>query len=128
MADLAAGPAAWVTQLVVGYGVAGYACYRRDAPLQAAATSGWGAERFGLLALNLACLLVTLIALTTSYIHWRRTRGETGGGAGRALEVGEGRSRFLAACGILINLAFCIAILFDTAPILGVPTCWSIAP
>jgi len=126
LADLAAGPTAWVIQLVVGYGVAGYACYRRGAPIAQLRPRGWNGETYGLLALNLVCLLAALIGLATAYAHWRRTKGEKGGGAEPALEVGEGRTRFLSICAIIGNLGFALAIVFDTTTILGVPTCWSL--
>ncbi|MDQ2802823.1 MAG: hypothetical protein M3Y41_09110, partial [Pseudomonadota bacterium] len=54
---------------------------------------------------------------------WRETRGERPGKTASLLEVGEGRTRFLALVGILMGLGFAIAIVFDTVVLLVVPLC-----
>lgn len=123
---LAAGPAGWIAQLVIGYGLSSYACFPRDAPHLISPPPGWAGEHLGLLALNLACLALALSGLAAALGAWRRTRGEKRGGPHLALEIGEGRARFLALCGLLTSGLFAGAILFNTAPILGVPACWSV--
>ncbi len=128
LATLGAGPFAWIVQLVVSYGVAGYACYRGGAPRLAPPPAGWGAEHAGLLALNLVCLGVALAGAALSWRSWRKVRGETSGGGQSLLETGEGRTRFLATCGILAGLGFALAIAFNTAEPLVIASCWRIAP
>jgi len=125
---LAAGPAGWVIQLVVGYGVSSYACFPHDAPARQSPPPGWAGEPALLLAINIACLLLVLAGLVVSLSAWRRSQNKTPTGAAAASEVREGRTRFLAGCGVLANLGFAVAILFDTVSILGTPACWSIAP
>ena len=126
--SLAAGPAAWIGQLVLGYGLSSYACYPKDAPRLASPPPGWGGEHILLLGVNLACLALAAWGLATAVGSWRRSREETRGDAHHLMEVGEGRTRFLALCGMLCCGLFGAAILFNTAPILGVPACWSVAP
>ncbi len=126
LASLAAGPAAWVAQLVAGYGLSSLACFPHDAPLRQTPPQGWNAEPVVLIAINLACLAIALAGLLASSIHWRRARPETPGESSDLPPVSQGRTRFLAACGMLSGLGFAIAILFDIPPILGVPACWSI--
>ncbi|MGI9169750.1 MAG: hypothetical protein ACR2FH_06160 [Caulobacteraceae bacterium] len=128
LAALAAGPFGWIVQLVVGYGVAGYACYPGDGPRLTPPAGGWGAEHTGLVALNLICLAVALAGGALSWKNWRKVRGEKGGGARGLLETGEGRTRFLATCGILAGLGFALAIAFNTAEPLVIASCWRIAP
>ena len=41
------------------------------------------------------------------------------------LDAGEGRTRVLAACGVMSGVGFGLAILADGAVSLGVPACWS---
>ncbi|MGH7025692.1 MAG: hypothetical protein ACREEB_19190 [Caulobacteraceae bacterium] len=113
---VAAGPAAWVLQLVLGYGLASYACYPSDAPARVSPPPGWHGEAGVLLGLNLACLALALAGAALSLTLWRDS------GRGPA----EGRARFLAMCGMFSCLGFATAILFDTVPILAVPACWSI--
>jgi hypothetical protein len=115
IAALAAGPTAWALQLIAGYGLSSLTCFPHDRPITQSPPPGWSGEPVLLLAINIACLLLALAGAGLSYAGWRGS-------------VGQGRSRFLAACGVMSGLGFALAILFDTAPILGVPACWSIAP
>ncbi len=124
LSALAAGPAAWAFQLIAGYGLSSLACFPHDTPSMQSPPPGWGSEHGILLAINLVCLLVALAGVLVSFLYWRPVSAEE---AGAVVNVGEGRTRFLASCGLLAGLGFSIAILFDTAAILGVPSCWSIA-
>lgn len=128
LAALAAGPFGWIVQLVVGYGVAGHACYPGDGPRLTPPAEGWGAQHVGLVALNLICLAIALAGAALSWKSWRKVRGEKSGGARSLLETGEGRTRFLATCGILAGLGFALAIAFNTAEPLVIASCWRIAP
>ena len=127
LASLIAGPAAWVAQLVIGYGLSSLACFPHDVPFQTSPPPGWANEAAILALVNGACLVIALLGLLTAFVHWRRTRGEKAGGAHHALEVGEGRTRFMAVCGMLSGFGFALAILFDTPAWLAVPACWAIA-
>jgi hypothetical protein len=126
LASLIAGPAAWILQLVIGYGLSSLACFPHDIPLRQSPPPGWSAEPLLLGAINGVCLAIAILGGVTALLHWRRTRGESSGGAGHVLEIGEGRTRFLAACGMLSAFGFALAILFDTPAIMAVPACWSI--
>lgn len=124
----AAGPAAWITQLVICYGVASHACFPSIQPWLTTPPPGWGAEQGWLAALNLTCLFVAIGGGVTSWRIWRRTRDEKEGDAESALEIGEGRTRFIATCGILTGSGFAIAILFGTLQPFLLLSCWRIAP
>ena len=126
--SLAAGPAGWIAQLVVGYGLANYACYPDSRPQLHAPPPGWAGENLWLVALNLACLVVCAAGFLLAAAAWRRTRDEKPGNAQHLLETGEGRTRFLAVCGMLATAVFAAAILVNTVTILGVPSCWEFAP
>ena len=128
LAALAAGPTGWILQLLLGYGLSSHACFPRDKPFLQSPPPGWSGEAGVLLAVNLACLLLVLAGFAISAQIWRRDPGERLIDAGRVRGGGVGRTRFLAACGVFSGLGFAVAILFDTVPILGTPTCWSIAP
>jgi hypothetical protein len=119
---LAAGPAAWVIQLIVGYGLSSLACFPHDAPRKAPPASG---EHILLAVLNLSCLAVALGGLTLALVAWRRGKPDRSDERNDLMPAGIGRAGFLDACGILSGAIFCTAILFDTAPILGAPACWS---
>jgi hypothetical protein len=123
LASLIAGPAAWITQLVVGYGLSSLACFPHDVALRQSPPQGWSTEPLILGVINGVCFAIAILGGILALIHWRRTRG---GGAAQALEIGESRTRFMAACGMLSGFGFALAILFDTPAWLAVPACWSI--
>ena len=57
---------------------------------------------------------------------WRRTKDEIGGDAESAMEIGEGRTRFIASCGILFGLCFGIVILFQALQPILLASCWRV--
>lgn len=127
LAGLAAGPAAWIVQLVVNYGLASHACYPSTAPWLVSPPPGWASERLWLTALNLTCFTVAILAAAVSWRHWRRTRGETDGDAESSISIGEGRTRFMSLCGILTGAGFAFAILFGTLQPFLLASCWRIS-
>ena len=123
LAGLVLGPAAWIVQLIVAYGVASVACDPKGlTPLMPPAAMA--ADRPALIAANLICLAASFVAGFIAVRAWRRTRGEKGGDGHVLLDTGEGRTRFLAACGVLSAAGFAIAILFNTVEYFSVPACW----
>jgi len=125
---LAAGPAAWIFQLAVDFGVATSVCEQDGAPHAAPSAASWGAEDVFLVCVNLACLAITLVAGFAALAAWRRSHTEKPGDANAVLDVGEGRTRFLALCGMLTATAFAVAIAFDTAWPFFIPSCWRFTP
>ncbi len=121
---LAVGPCAWIVQLAGDYGLASHACRPGDAPRGVDPAAGWGAEHLILLGLNLACLGLCLAGGAAALVYWRRSHREKPGGAPAVIEVGEGRTRFLAACGMIAAIAFAVAIAFDTTQTFFIPSCW----
>jgi hypothetical protein len=117
---LAAPPLAWSIQSIVGYGVSSEACYPGDTPRMAPTFPGmWDV----LVALNAAALVVGVFAVLVASRNWSVTRGESGGEPRHLLERGEGRTRFLAMCGLLIGAGFVVASLFSTAALVLSPLC-----
>jgi hypothetical protein len=121
---LAAGPATWALQLVAGYAVSSYACFPHDVARRQAPPPGWSSEAAILMAINLACLALDAAAL----VYTLRCLSGLGWNGGAARDVRRGRTRFLALCGVMASAGFAGAIVVNTANIVMVPTCWSIAP
>lgn len=117
-----AAPAAWSGQLIVNYALASYACYPRYVP-QHHVIAGWGGIWWGLLAINIAAILVAAAGAAVALRSWFATRHEHPGHVGHVLETGMGRSRFLALLGILTSVGFLVAVVFDTIVLLVVPLC-----
>ena len=70
-----------------------------------------------------AGITLSLAAALLSWRSWKATREEHPGGADALLEAGEGRTRFLAACGMMNAIGFAAAILFTLIAVLTVPPC-----
>jgi uncharacterized membrane protein len=121
LAGLAAGPAAWSLQLVVGYAIASHACYPHDAPFRRSPPPGWGDEGAVLLALNLACLALAVAGFFAAASQSPRVDREQA-----KADAVIGRTRFLARCGMLACAGFGGAILVGTLTIAMTPACWSI--
>ncbi len=117
---LAAAPVAWNAQLLFGVALSAHACYPRDVPLELPIWSGlWGI----LVAIDVAGIVLAIIGGVVSFRSWRLTFEEAAGGPHHLLDVGEGRTRFLAMFGILTSLLFTIGLLFATASVFLVPIC-----
>ncbi|HEX7964158.1 MAG TPA: hypothetical protein VF651_00455 [Gammaproteobacteria bacterium] len=103
-----AAPFAWTLQLMVGSAVAGHACFPGDRPLD---TSMWADPRGILLVTDAAGILLAAVALLVSAAAWARVHKEREGSSHRLLDIGEGRTRFMAMAGILSSSLFLLALL-----------------
>lgn len=124
LAALFLAPAVWSLQILSAYVLAARSCFPTYSPLAGARVpgmSGWTVVG-SLIALAFACL-----SLWASATAWRRTRGEKKGGTHQALDVGEGRSRFLALCGVIITAIFAAAIIFEALAALLLRQCFNAA-
>jgi hypothetical protein len=104
-------PASFALQIIVGYVVAARWC---SAALQ---PQGW------LLAIHATAVFGASIGMGLAWMIWRRTREEKPGGASRAADRGEGRTRFLALCAVCSSLIFLLAVLMDLASVLMLGSC-----
>jgi len=119
---LLAGPLAWFTQICAGYALASWPCFpgdqRREAPLVRFA---WTSS-----ALTWVLIITTVVAVAAFLVAWgsfRRTRDEGGGSYRHAMEIGSGRTRFLALWGMALSGGFAIATLMTAAGMVLLPRC-----
>lgn len=117
---LIAAPAAWLAAEVFSAAVAQRACFPGYAPLAAPAFDG--SKLIDLVAMLIA-LLVCASGIGAALWAWRRTRGEHRGGGGPLLDVGEGRSRFMALTGLMTSFGFLLAVLFSLPALMLTPVC-----
>lgn len=117
---IAAAPVAWDTQLLFSVALSGHACYPRNKLLAAPLWSGlWSI----LLAISLAGIVLAIVGGLVAWRSWRHTREESPGSAHHLLESGDGRTRFMAMCGMLTSALFLVALVFGTAALFLVPLC-----
>lgn len=102
---LTGAPAAWSAQLVASYAFSAHSCFPRLVPLS---VPQGGASTFMVLLLagSVIALCVGALALITAVRSWHATVLETNASTHEALDVGEGRTRFMALAGIFVSTVF----------------------
>jgi hypothetical protein len=120
MFGMIAAPVFWLGHLMLSYGVSAVACYGSDHPTTIASAT---ALRSALIVFDTIAIIVAMAGGIVSYMSWRRVRTEKEGGQRQALELGDGRARFMALWGIMSSLWFLGAILFSTIASVTVPLC-----
>lgn len=118
--DMALSPLAWSTQSILGYCLSSRACYPRSVPLL---LPSYAWIHSLLLAVTGVAMLVCMVSFLTARRQWRSAWHEVGGDSARLLDVGEGRTRFLAMWGMLIAASFFIATGFSLLTIMLAPLC-----
>lgn len=113
-------PTAWLVVQMLDYGAASHVCGARSA--ESGAQLVRGTEPWFLWLTGFA-FLIALGASSVAYRNWRRTRNEQSGSGHHLLELGEGRTRFMAMCGLLTSVSFSLAFLFTAAFLLVAPLC-----
>lgn len=117
---LAGAPLAWSLQIILGYGAAAYACYPNRVPL---AQPILPRLHLSLTMLSAAAIAVAALCALLAWHDWRHTRAESPGGHKHLLETGEGRTRFMALCGVISSLLFLGALLLTTSVLVLVSPC-----
>ena len=117
---IGAAPVAWNAQILFSSALSGFVCYPHDAPL---AYPLLGGTRSLMVAVNLSGIAIAIVAGLTSWRSWRLTNAERPGSFHHLLELGEGRTRFMATVGMLTSVLFLIALAFGLAVLCLVPPC-----
>lgn len=115
-------PVAWSLLELVQYGFASNFCFPGYQP-HAHVSLDWMGLRLALLGVAIAALAVAAVSLAVAWRLLRRTAEEHHGAVGELLEVGEGRTRFLAVWSVLFSVGFLFAILFQILALVLVPPC-----
>jgi hypothetical protein len=115
---LFAAPIGWALHLLVNYSIAGQNCVGAVA----ASANARGAYSV-ILLIDLAAVILTVVAGLVAYDLWKKTKEEKVGDTHRLVQTGEGRTRFLALCGILTSTLFGLAVIVDVLGIVVGPTC-----
>jgi len=119
---LFAGPAAWLIQLSAGYALASNPCFRSGslAPaLPPALRWTWPT----MLALTAAAVAISVASFLMSLRAFNRTRHETVGDSNHLMELGSGRTRFLALWGMVLGAAFAVGAAITGIAFATVPSC-----
>ncbi|MET0313206.1 MAG: hypothetical protein ABW275_02315 [Hansschlegelia sp.] len=109
-------PLAWVSHLYLNYAFASATC---AATTYREGVSAWTS----LFVIDAVCIAVSAVSLFFAWRAWRVLRSEDGGEKEETVDVGEGRTRFLAIVGVLMGTVFIGALVFDIPVLLAVTTC-----
>jgi hypothetical protein len=114
-------PIAWWLQGVFNAYVSGYACYPGNVPLASPQYPGlmWSV----LIVLSVLALAACASSFLLAVRAWMRTRVEMQGSGNATIEVGEGRTRFLALSGMLVSGLFFAAVVFNIFGLIFVSPC-----
>jgi hypothetical protein len=119
---LLGGPVAWFAQLCAGFALSSWPCFPNDQLMRVPAPGfSWTWNAIGLV--SLAALGVALSAMFVSRRLLLRTRDEDHGGHAHLVEVGAGRTRFLALWGTIAGGAFAVATAFTGVAFFILPRC-----
>lgn len=98
-------PAAFSTQVMAAYVVAARLCAAGSTP------------QLPLVLLHATAVLAAAVGFGFALLLWRRTRNEKPGDVEEAIDRGDGRTRFLALCGLYGSLVFLLAVLVDASAV-----------
>lgn len=113
-------PTAWAAQVCGSEILSSYACYPHGAPLSMPL---WNWLLWALAAISGICLVAAIVCAAIAWISWQRSRREAAGTAQHAMEIGEGRTRFLALTSVYSSSLFVIAIIFTICALFLVSPC-----
>jgi hypothetical protein len=120
--SLVAPPLAWSTHLVVNFAFASHACFPGHSPrLTPLPDLDW--LRLLLIAVNLASIAICFGAALIALRSWRASSQEMAEIGSPLVEIGEGRTRFLAGWGLIISIGFLVAVSFDFVGLWVLPIC-----
>ena len=76
-----------------------------------------------MVVLLIASVVIAIAAFFAAYGNFQRTRDEGHGGHAHLMEVGTGRTRFIALWGMLLGAGFAVATVIDAVAFLVLPRC-----
>ena len=117
---LLAAPAAWALHLLVSYALSSFACFPKGEAVRAPI---WTALRPLLWSIDIVAIAIGIVAGLVAWRSWQRSQQEARGGAHTLIDAGEGRTRFLALCGMLASGGFLLALAFASVGLIVVPAC-----
>jgi hypothetical protein len=116
-----AGPIMWFLQLTVGFALVTEPCFNAGEPAAVPAL----VDRTHAAALGLV-VLAWAVSLVAAWVAWRayqRTEDEGHGDHRHVVEVGAGRTRFLALWGVILGIGSAVATSFTAVALIVLPRC-----
>jgi len=115
-------PVLWLGRLSFSYAMIAAACTppsEANPPLIPPGATAWAIAGIVNVLSMLAMAAIGVMALRI----WRHGRGEHGHARGALLDIGEGRTSFMAHWGVFVSFGFLVVTLFDSIAMLFLPVC-----
>jgi hypothetical protein len=119
---LLGGPGAWFAQLCAGYAMASWPCFPRDEH-RILPEAGYAWTWSAIVAVSVIATSVSLTAFAVSRRTYKRVQGEGHGSHQHLLDVGSGRTRFLALWGMVFGAAFAVGSAITLVAFFVLPRC-----
>jgi Na+/melibiose symporter-like transporter len=119
---LLGGPLAWFVQLCAGYIMASWPCYPMEEH-RILPQNGYAWTWEAIVVVSIVAVIVCLAAFGVSRRTFNRTRDEDKGEHQHLLEVGSGRTRFLALWGMVLGAGFAVATAMTAIAFFVLPRC-----
>lgn len=119
---LLGGPLAWFIQICAGYTLASWPCFpqeQRNLTPMAGYVWTWTA----IITVSIAAFIICVSAFLLSRQAYRRVRDESHGDHQHLMDVGGGRTRFLALWGMIFSAAFGVATAMNALAYFLLPRC-----
>jgi EAL domain-containing protein (putative c-di-GMP-specific phosphodiesterase class I) len=117
---LLAAPAAWALAEMLLYFLSSRNCAMKSSTLAEQLTRG---EAPGVVMAAILSFALAAAGVIVSLGNWRRSRHEKAASEHHLAESGEGRTRFIALCGLLTSAGFVAGFVFLAAGFLVAPLC-----
>lgn len=119
---LATGPLSWLGQMTVCTALLSWACYPKRLPLTVP-VDGFDWTDDAALVVLILCAAVAALAAFYAWRLLQEVKDEKPGDHADLMEVGHGRTRFVALWGVILSTGFAIATILTLAGFALVPRC-----
>ena len=119
---LLGGPGAWFAQLCAGYAMASWPCFPREEH-RVLPEAGYAWTWTAIVAVSVVAIGISFAAFAVSRRTYERVQSESRGGHQHLVDVGSGRTRFLALWGMVLGASFAVATAMTLIAFFVLPRC-----
>jgi hypothetical protein len=119
---LLGGPLAWLIQVCANYTMASWPCFPQEQP-NLVPQAGFAWTGSAIIDVSIAAFIISVAAFLVSRRAFNRVRDESHGDHQHLMDVGSGRTRFLALWGMIFSAAFAVGIAMDAVAYFLLPRC-----
>jgi Na+/melibiose symporter-like transporter len=119
---LLGGPGAWFAQLCAGYAMASWPCFPREEH-RILPEAGYAWTWAAIVAVSVVAIGISFAAFAVSRRTYERVQSESQGSHQHLLDVGSGRTRFLALWGMVLGASFAVGTAMTLVAFFVLPRC-----